>query len=280
MIDTGAGSTPEQLGLVALGPLDRGQRLDPLLDGYGQDVGVERSLGEREHGFESTRDVGSLARGDAVHVDEVRVRAEIGVGAGIGDERLGRSSRNVIIPCSEPQGGTRRAARGPSPNGYVEFLGRVVVYRNQNPSECQLASGRVRVVLTLSVLERVGEIGSVVGTDKANGGVVHTKDCSEIGQPADDAKLFEQVDLTGHSVVSAFDLGFGKGAAGNDLAAFHNEVKGVGVFEGVRDTSIELGGRQGAEESEVGVDLVVLVRKLDVVLPVRRKTWGLAMTEG
>jgi hypothetical protein len=99
---------------------------------------------------------------------------------------------------------------------------------------------------------------------------VNPKDGSDIGHPSRDPKLFKQIHLTRHPILRTFDLGSGKGSPSADLTIIEDQVESVCVIKGVIDSMVELGGGQGAEEGEVGVDLVVLVGELDVVFPARR----------
>jgi len=97
---TSVGSSPHQLGVVSLTPFDRRQALHPLLNGYGENIGVQRGLGQGEHGFEPSGNVGRLASGDPVHVDDMRMSAEVGVAGDVGDEGLVRS-RSGLKPLLE-----------------------------------------------------------------------------------------------------------------------------------------------------------------------------------
>lgn len=99
---------------------------------------------------------------------------------------------------------------------------------------------------------------------------MHPKHRPEIRHPARNPKLFKQVDLPRHPVPSALDLGIGKGTPSADLTIVEDQVESVRVLKSIIDSMVELGGGQGAEEGEVGVDLVVLVGELDVVFPVRQ----------
>lgn len=99
---------------------------------------------------------------------------------------------------------------------------------------------------------------------------MNPKDGPEIRHPAWNPKLFEEVDLSRHPVPRTFDLGIGKGTSSGDLTIVEDQVESVRVLQSVVDPVVQLGGGQGAEEGEVGVDLVVLVGELDVVFPERR----------
>ena len=99
---------------------------------------------------------------------------------------------------------------------------------------------------------------------------MNPKDGSEIGHPSRDPKLFKQIHLTRHPILRTLDLGIGKGTPSADLTIIEDQVESVRVIKGVINSVVELGGGQGAEEGEVGVDLVVLVGELDVVFPEMR----------
>ena len=127
VVDASVGPSPHQLRVVSLTPFDRGQGLHPLLDGDGENIRVQRGLGQREHGFEASANIGSFASSNSVHVDDVRVCAEVGVTGDIGDERLGGSGRNVKPLLKASQVGAGGTSGRPSPDGNVKLLGRVVV---------------------------------------------------------------------------------------------------------------------------------------------------------
>lgn len=93
---------------------------------------------------------------------------------------------------------------------------------------------------------------------------------SEIRHPSRNPKLLEQVDLARHPIPRTLDLGIGKGTSSGDLTIVEDQVESVCILQSVIDPVVELGGGEGAEEGEVGVDLIVLIRKLDVVFPVKQ----------
>lgn len=99
---------------------------------------------------------------------------------------------------------------------------------------------------------------------------MNPKDGPEVGHPTRDPKLFKEVDLSRHPIPRTLDLGIGKGTPSADLTIVEDQVESVRVIKGVIDSMVELGGGQGAEEGEVGVNLVVLVGELDVVFPARQ----------
>jgi hypothetical protein len=110
----------------------------------------------------------------------------------------------------------------------------------------------------------------MISADETHRSIVNPKDGSEIGHPSRDPKLFKQIHLTRHPILRTFDLGIGKGTSSADLAIIEDQVESVRVLESVVDPVVQLGGGEGAEEGEVGVDLIVLVGKLDVMFPTRQ----------
>jgi hypothetical protein len=108
MVNTSVGTSPEQLCGVSLGPRDRWETLDPLFDRYGKYIGMERSLGQGEHGFQSSGNVRGFTSGNTVHTDDMRVVAEVGVGADIGNEGFDRSIRLVQSTFGQSKRRTRR----------------------------------------------------------------------------------------------------------------------------------------------------------------------------
>jgi hypothetical protein len=107
----------------------------------------------------------------------------------------------------------------------------------------------------------------VVGTDETQGSVMHTENGSKIGQPSSNVELFKKFDLTRHAVGSTLDHVVGKGASHGNDTVLNDQVESVIVVHSIGDSAVELGRGQCSEESEVIVDLVVFIGKLNVVLP-------------
>lgn len=144
---------------------------------------------------------------------------------------------------------------------------------SSSPSSRSASQPKPQTGLTFSILNMVFQLGAMFPADTPCSGIMHRVYRRKVRNVLCDTT--EQLDLAVHPHPRALDFNIVvEGDRSADGAGLDADGVSVRQSRGGLDALLKLAWGEGAEGAQIAVDLVVLVRKGDVVLTGRQRSMG------